>query len=244
MKGYLKTYNSVKYFFPYLSRFWMRPLFAPNFRDWYSLFRDWTGINILEIVYTEFMPQGQTIKQSAHNEILRRFMRSIWEKTRELWETKSWLLHQDNAPAHNTLSIRKFLAKDDIAVLEQPSYSTDLSPYFFLLPKLKRVLKGTHFQDSTAIKRAVKVKLRASPEKKHPAGVHESMEEENEIVHLGSKRILWRGHIATLNLICNNIIIRTVLFLFKHTSYSNLLKKKTFVSSDFNAILTITKGNT
>ena len=30
MKGYLKTYNHTKYFLPYLSRFWLRPLFTPN----------------------------------------------------------------------------------------------------------------------------------------------------------------------------------------------------------------------
>ena len=32
MKGYLKTYNQMKYFFPYLSRFWLRQFFTPNFR--------------------------------------------------------------------------------------------------------------------------------------------------------------------------------------------------------------------
>ena len=33
MKGYLKTYNHVKYFLPYLSSFSMRLLFTPNFQD-------------------------------------------------------------------------------------------------------------------------------------------------------------------------------------------------------------------
>ena len=32
MKGYLKTYYHIKYFLPYLSRVWLRPLFTPNFR--------------------------------------------------------------------------------------------------------------------------------------------------------------------------------------------------------------------
>ena len=31
MKEYLTTYNHVKDFLPYLSRFWIRPLFTPNF---------------------------------------------------------------------------------------------------------------------------------------------------------------------------------------------------------------------
>ena len=32
MKGYLKTYNHMKYFLLYLSRFLLRPLFTPNLR--------------------------------------------------------------------------------------------------------------------------------------------------------------------------------------------------------------------
>ena len=44
------------------------------------------------------------------------------------------------------LEIRKFLAKNNIAVLEHPPYSPDLAPCdFFLFPKLKEVIKGTHF---------------------------------------------------------------------------------------------------
>ena len=73
------------------------------------------------IVHLEFLPQGQTINQNVYKDILRRLMHSVREKRRELWETKSWLLH-DNAPAHNALSIRQFLAENNIAVLEQPPY--------------------------------------------------------------------------------------------------------------------------
>jgi len=47
--------------------------------------------------------------------------------------------------AHNALEIREFLAKNNIAVLEQPPYSPGLAPCdFFLFPKLKEV-KGTRF---------------------------------------------------------------------------------------------------
>jgi len=41
---------------------------------------------------------------------------------------ESWLLHHDNAPAHSVLSIREFMAKNNIAILEQPPYSPDLNP--------------------------------------------------------------------------------------------------------------------
>ena len=81
---------------------------------------------------------------------------------RELWETRSWLLHHDNPPAHHALEIREFLAKNSIAVLEQPVYSPDLAPCdFCLFPKLKEVIKGTCFQDSEAIKTAVTRELQA-----------------------------------------------------------------------------------
>ena len=89
-------------------------------------------------------------------------MRSMREKRRELLETRSWLLHHDNVPAHNALEIRELLAKNNIVVLEQLPYSPDLAPCdFFLFTKLKEVTKGTRFQDSEAIKTAVTKELRA-----------------------------------------------------------------------------------
>jgi hypothetical protein len=63
-----------------------------------------------------------------------------------LWK-KSWILHQSNAPDHNTLTVKQFLADKCIPVLEHPAYSPDLAPCdFYLFPKLKNALKGPHFQ--------------------------------------------------------------------------------------------------
>ena len=112
-----------------------------------------TFFDVHGIVHAEFLPQGQTFNQHVYKNILRRLMRSVREKRRELWETRSWLLDHDNAPAHNALGIREFPPKNNIAVLEQPPYSPDLTPCdFFLFPKLKKVIKGTRFQDSEPIK--------------------------------------------------------------------------------------------
>ena len=55
------------------------------------------------IVHSEFLPQGRTINQQVYKEILRLLLRSVHEKGQELWQDKSWLLHHDNAPAHNAL---------------------------------------------------------------------------------------------------------------------------------------------
>jgi len=78
---------------------------------------------------------------------------------------KSWLLHHDNAPSHSSLVIWEFLAKNNIAMLEQPPYSLDLDPVIFISsPNSRRALKGTHFKDSTTIKRVETKELRAIQE--------------------------------------------------------------------------------
>ena len=91
------------------------------------------------IVHMEFLPQGQTVNQHVYKEILRRLLRSVREKRRELWQDNAWLLHQDNAPAHNALSIRQFLAERNVTVLDHPPYSPDLAPCdFFCSPSSRR----------------------------------------------------------------------------------------------------------
>ena len=110
------------------------------------------------------MPQSQTVNQHVYKNILQRLIRSVREKRRELREMRSWLIHQEISPAHNASGIREFFAKNNIAVLEKPPYSPDLAPCdFFLLSKLKEVIKGTRFSDSEAIKTILTRELRAIP---------------------------------------------------------------------------------
>ena len=117
--------------------------------------------DVLGIVHADFLSEDQTINQHVYKNILRRLMCLVREKRRELWETRSWLLHHDNAPAHNAFGVWEFLAKNNIAVLEQPPYSPGLAPCdFFLFPKFKKVIRGTRFQDSEAIKTTVTRELR------------------------------------------------------------------------------------
>jgi hypothetical protein len=70
-----------------------------------------------------------------------------------LWKKKSWILHQDNAPAHNALAMKQFLADKCIPVLQHSLYSPDLVPYvLYLFPKVKNALKGTHFESVDEVK--------------------------------------------------------------------------------------------
>jgi len=70
-----------------------------------------------------------------------------------MWKNASWILHHDNAPAHNALSVKRYLAKNNIPVMEHPPYSPDLAPCdFFLFPKIKSALKGTRFESVDTVK--------------------------------------------------------------------------------------------
>ncbi|KAJ8957683.1 hypothetical protein NQ318_017575 [Aromia moschata] len=77
----------------------------------------------------------------------------VRKKRPELWKNKSWILHQDNVPAHNTLSVKRYLAARGIPVLEYAPYSPDLAPCeFFLFPKIKSTLKVTPFESMEEVK--------------------------------------------------------------------------------------------
>ena len=114
------------------------------------------------VVQFQFLPQGQTVNQYVYKEVLQHLLRAVRTRMPEMWKNKSWILHHDNAQVQTALRIRQYLVKNNIPLLEEPSYSSDLAP--FLFPKLKKVIKGTHFGDVKNIKRAVIIKLKAIPE--------------------------------------------------------------------------------
>ena len=60
-------------------------------------------------------------------------------------------------PAHTSLLVRDFLAKNNTLMMPQPPYSPDLPPCdFFLFPKLKRPMKGRRNATIDEIKTASK----------------------------------------------------------------------------------------
>jgi transposase len=78
-------------------------------------------------------------------EVLTKLRKHVRRKRLELWRNW-WILHQENASAHNALSVKQFSVNKNITVLENSPYSPDLARCdFYLFPKVKSVLKGTHF---------------------------------------------------------------------------------------------------
>jgi hypothetical protein len=74
-------------------------------------------------------------------------------------------LHHDNAPAHDALNARDFLAKKSILKLDHPPYSPDLAPWdFWLFPKLKTALKGHRSSDIADIQEHATTILKSIPE--------------------------------------------------------------------------------
>ncbi|XP_076182740.1 protein GVQW3-like [Ptiloglossa arizonensis] len=65
------------------------------------------------------------------------------------------------APAHTSLLVRDFLAKNNTLMMPQPPYSPDLARCdFFLFPKLKRPMKGRRYATLDEIKTASKEELK------------------------------------------------------------------------------------
>ncbi|PNF37233.1 hypothetical protein B7P43_G00377 [Cryptotermes secundus] len=96
--------------------------------------------------------------------VQRRLREAIRKKRPDLWKNNSWLLHHDNAPAHTSLLVREFLAKNNTVTMPQPPYSPDMAPCdFFLFPKIKRTLKGRRFTSIDDIKSASLKELKAIP---------------------------------------------------------------------------------
>jgi histone-lysine N-methyltransferase SETMAR len=98
--------------------------------------------DIRKIVHIDLVPEGQTMNVVYYKEVLTILREPVRRKRPEMWKKGSWILHHDIAPTHNTLSVKTFLEKHKVSVLEHPPYSPDLAPCdFFLFPKIKYALK-------------------------------------------------------------------------------------------------------
>ena len=103
--------------------------------------------DIRGIVHVDWVPESQTINQVYYKEVLTNLREWVRRRRPEMWKNGSWVLHQDNAPAHNALSVKTFLTKHKITVLEHPLYSPGLAPCdFFFISKDQVCVKRNQFR--------------------------------------------------------------------------------------------------
>jgi hypothetical protein len=96
--------------------------------------------------------------------IMARLHEAVHWRRPELWPD-AWILHRDNALAHDMLAVREFLAKKSIMKLDHPPYLPDLTPCdFWLFPKLKTPLTGHRFSDTANIQGHLTTILQSIPE--------------------------------------------------------------------------------
>jgi transposase len=117
------------------------------------------------IVHHSYAPEGETINKEYYLEIICHLRDAIRRKRPDLWASHNWQLHHDNAPAHSSHLIQSFLVKHGIPVVRQAPYSPDMASCdFWLFLKLKRPLKGFHFDSNEDIMRNATKELRNLPE--------------------------------------------------------------------------------
>jgi len=68
-----------------------------------------------------------------HIDIFRRIWNEGRRKRPEKWRTNRCFLHYDNAPAHRSVLVKDFLAKNNVKTLKHPPYSLDFSPAGYYL---------------------------------------------------------------------------------------------------------------
>jgi len=82
--------------------------------------------DIQGIVMAEWVPSDQTVNQQYYIEVLPKLRECVRRKRPELWGN-GWILHQDNAPAHNALSVKQFVAnKTSLCLRNHPTCQTSL----------------------------------------------------------------------------------------------------------------------
>jgi hypothetical protein len=62
-------------------------------------------------------------------------MGAVWRKRPGEWRTSIWFLLHENAPAHRSVLVTDFLAKNNLTALEHPAHSPKLiSADIYLFP--------------------------------------------------------------------------------------------------------------
>jgi hypothetical protein len=60
------------------------------------------------------------VKKEMYIDVLRQLRDVVSRKCPEKWRTNSWFLLHDNTPAHQSVLVKDFVAKNNVTTLELP----------------------------------------------------------------------------------------------------------------------------
>lgn len=104
-------------------------------------------------------PVGSTVTGQFYSEVSLPQMLGAYRKIQPQERLR---LHHDNAPAHRSKKVLKFIQENGIESIRHPPYSPDLAPAdFWLLPKVKAHLRGKTFTNRNSLGQAVSQAIRS-----------------------------------------------------------------------------------
>ena len=80
----------------------------------------------LDIIHSEFLPPRQTVNETFYHDLIYRLLKCMQQVRKGQYESGEWNLLHDNAPAHSSIIVSKFLAKWRITVINQRPIPTPL----------------------------------------------------------------------------------------------------------------------
>jgi histone-lysine N-methyltransferase SETMAR len=82
-------------------------------------------------LHYESILKGKTVNKDMYIKILHHLRDVVRRKCPKKWESQSCCLLHNNAPAHQSVLVKDFLAKNNMTTLKHPPYSPDLAPADF-----------------------------------------------------------------------------------------------------------------
>ena len=116
------------------------------------------------------VPKGSSVTGKFYRESVLYQLVDFYQKRRPRTGVRSIKLLHDNAAAHKSGRVQKYLKKSGLDVLDHPPHSPVLSPCDFLLfPRLKEMLPGHRFESCCGIGSAVYQCLQHVPKEDYRA---------------------------------------------------------------------------
>jgi hypothetical protein len=84
------------------------------------------------LIYTNYVPKGQTVNANYIVEALSSFL-ATFKKKRPNMVAGEWFFHWDNAPVHTATVVNDWMAAKDFRLIDHPPYLPDLAPADFLI---------------------------------------------------------------------------------------------------------------